>query len=73
MPNCWRLGLFLVGISFLEVGKTQDLPSKIWQTLGDFLTQDEGLTIAWQYKKYFGVRRPSGAEHKCCFSPSVNV
>jgi hypothetical protein len=20
---------------FLEVGKTQDLPSKIWQTLGD--------------------------------------
>jgi hypothetical protein len=21
--------------SFLEVGKTQDLPSKIWQTLGD--------------------------------------
>jgi hypothetical protein len=33
---------FLVGISFLEVGKTQDLPSKIWQTLGDFLTQDEG-------------------------------
>jgi hypothetical protein len=23
--------------SFLEVGKTQDLPSKIWQTLGDAL------------------------------------
>jgi hypothetical protein len=23
---------------FLEVGKTQDLPSKIWQTLGDALT-----------------------------------
>jgi hypothetical protein len=22
---------------FLEVGKTQDLPSKIWQTLGDAL------------------------------------
>jgi hypothetical protein len=21
--------------SFLEVGKTQDLPSKFWQTLGD--------------------------------------
>jgi hypothetical protein len=25
--------------SFLEVGKTQDLPSKFWQTLGDALTQ----------------------------------
>jgi hypothetical protein len=24
---------------FLEVGKTQDLPSKIWQTLGDALTK----------------------------------
>jgi hypothetical protein len=23
---------------FLEVGKTQDLPSKIWQTVGDALT-----------------------------------
>jgi hypothetical protein len=23
---------------FLEVGKTQDLPSKIWQTLGDVVT-----------------------------------
>jgi hypothetical protein len=25
--------------SFLEVGKTQDLPSKFWQTLGDALNQ----------------------------------
>jgi hypothetical protein len=24
--------------SFSEVGKTQDLPSKFWQTLGDALT-----------------------------------
>jgi hypothetical protein len=24
---------------FLEVGKTQDLPSKIWQTLGDALNK----------------------------------
>jgi hypothetical protein len=24
--------------SFLEVGKTRDLPSKFWQTLGDALT-----------------------------------
>jgi hypothetical protein len=24
--------------SFLEVGKTQDLPSKFWQTLGDALS-----------------------------------
>jgi hypothetical protein len=26
---------------FLEVGKTQDLPSKIWQTLGDALYVEE--------------------------------
>jgi hypothetical protein len=26
--------------SFLEVGKTQDLPSKFWQTLGDALTKE---------------------------------
>jgi hypothetical protein len=25
--------------SFLEVGKTQDLPSKFWQTLGDALSK----------------------------------
>jgi hypothetical protein len=25
---------------FLEVGKTQDLPSTIWQTLGDALTSE---------------------------------
>jgi hypothetical protein len=24
--------------SFLEVGKTHDLPSKFWQTIGDALT-----------------------------------
>jgi hypothetical protein len=24
--------------SFLEIGKTQDLPSKFWQTLGDALS-----------------------------------
>jgi hypothetical protein len=25
--------------SFLEVGKTHDLPSKFWQTLGDALSE----------------------------------
>jgi hypothetical protein len=25
--------------SFLEIGKTQDLPSKFWQTLGDALSE----------------------------------
>jgi hypothetical protein len=29
--------------SFLEVGKTQDLPSKFWQTLGDALSHDSSL------------------------------
>jgi hypothetical protein len=28
--------------SFLEVGKTQDLPSKFWQTLGDALIIPSG-------------------------------
>jgi hypothetical protein len=28
---------FFIWHIFLEVGKTQDLPSKIWQTLGDAL------------------------------------
>jgi hypothetical protein len=28
---------------FLEVGKTQDLPSKIWQTLGDALVKTEKI------------------------------
>ena len=26
--------------------------------------QDEGLRIAWQYRKYFGDERTSGAEHR---------
>jgi hypothetical protein len=31
--------LFFTWHIFLEVGKAQDLPSKIWQTLGDALTR----------------------------------
>jgi hypothetical protein len=31
--------------SFLEVGKTQDLPSKFWQTLGDALTNPDGILV----------------------------
>jgi hypothetical protein len=31
-------GFFFTLHSFLEVGKTQDFPSKFWQTLGDALT-----------------------------------
>jgi hypothetical protein len=33
-----EINSFLLKIFFLEVGKTQDLPSKILQTLGDALT-----------------------------------
>jgi hypothetical protein len=32
--------------SFLEVGKTQDLPSKFWQTLGDALTATNSRTTS---------------------------
>jgi hypothetical protein len=35
--------------SFLEVGKTQDLSSKFWQTLGDALTPQ--LIIHYYQKK----------------------
>jgi hypothetical protein len=35
--------LFFYLAYFLEVGKTQDLPSKIWQTLEDALTRGRGL------------------------------
>jgi hypothetical protein len=31
--------------SFLEVGKTQDLPSKFWQTLGDALTTVNNIIL----------------------------
>jgi hypothetical protein len=34
MPNCWICTLFYLTYLF-KVGKTQDLPSKIWQTLED--------------------------------------
>jgi hypothetical protein len=37
--------LFFTWHTFLEVGKTQDLPSKIWQTLGDALTVMDGRMI----------------------------
>jgi hypothetical protein len=30
------MSLFFTWHIFLEVGKIQDLPSKIWQTLGNF-------------------------------------
>jgi hypothetical protein len=40
MPNCWRCDLYLA--YFLEVSKTQDLPSKIWQTLEDALVIEQG-------------------------------
>jgi hypothetical protein len=33
-----EMSLFFTWHIFLEVAKTQDLPSKSWQTLGDALT-----------------------------------
>jgi hypothetical protein len=33
--------IFFTLHSFLEVGKTQDLPSKFWQTLGNALSKDK--------------------------------
>jgi hypothetical protein len=34
-----EMNSFFTLLSFLEVGKTQDLPSKFWQTLVDALTR----------------------------------
>jgi hypothetical protein len=38
--------------SFLEVGKTQDLPTKFWQTLGDALKQHEKYGYHQSYWKH---------------------
>jgi hypothetical protein len=40
---------FFTWHTFLQVGKTQDLPSKIWQTLGDALstTYPKSSSRAW--------------------------
>jgi hypothetical protein len=40
MPSCWGMNFFFILHIVLEVGKTQDLPSKIWQTLGDALNHE---------------------------------
>jgi hypothetical protein len=32
--------------SFLEVGKTHDLPSKFWQTLGDALRNSDAFLFS---------------------------
>lgn len=47
--------------------------SKKWSSFPEiFIIQDEGLRIAWQYKKYFGD--DSRAEHKGGpFTPSLNL
>jgi hypothetical protein len=37
------MNYFLTWHIFLEVAKTQDLPSKIWQTLGDALSKTKTL------------------------------
>jgi hypothetical protein len=35
MPNTWRCALFFTPHIVLGVDKSQDLPSRIWLTLGD--------------------------------------
>jgi hypothetical protein len=41
-----EMNSFFTWHTFLEVGKTQDLPSKIWQTLGGALSAIEKLPSA---------------------------
>jgi hypothetical protein len=50
---------------FLEVGKTQDLPSKIWQTLGDALKSEKGFVTS------FLKILKSATENTPCFPDAV--
>jgi hypothetical protein len=43
MPNCWRWTPFFTWHVFLEVSKTQDLPSKFCQTVGVALIPQESI------------------------------
>jgi hypothetical protein len=45
---------------FLKVGQTQDLPSKIWQTLEDGLTNGE-ITFGSKLSNSRHISWPSGA------------
>jgi hypothetical protein len=40
---------FFTWHTFLELGKTQDLPSKIWQTLGDALTAGTPVASTFRF------------------------
>jgi hypothetical protein len=50
--------LFFTWYIFLEVGKTQDLPSKIWQTLGDEPMQQFGK-LSWHPSNFGKIRKIS--------------
>jgi hypothetical protein len=55
MLNGWRWTFLLVYI-FLQVDKTQDLSSKIWQTLGAALSQKLRRVIRWDGRPLFGPK-----------------
>jgi hypothetical protein len=44
--------LFFTWHTFLEVGKTQDLPSKIWQTLGDARKLIPSPSTKWEWEDH---------------------
>jgi hypothetical protein len=55
---CQTIGdeLFFTWHIFLEVDKTQDLSSKIWQTFGDALTGSQKTFSTVAYKDFGSVR-----------------
>jgi hypothetical protein len=67
-----EMNFFFTWHTFLQVGKTQDSPSKIWQTIGDALVGHEGMqlrTAAGRRRTMPGFRpctprepRPAGDE-----------
>jgi hypothetical protein len=64
--------------SFLEVGKTQDLPSKFWQTLGDALRSIKcGLLTKSILQPYLNFQdesnKPKYAMIRQCYDTITNL
>ena len=68
-----EMSSFFTWYIFLEVGKTQDMPSKIWQTLGDALTCADEAAKFWfsvilemgtyAFAKLFGTNYDERSQH----------
>jgi hypothetical protein len=66
---CQTVGdeLFFTLYIFLEVGKTQDLQSKIWQTLGDALRSEKGFVTSFLKILKFATGKHPMFPGRCLF------